>query len=102
MGFRLPGIVGAKQLLRRSSSNGNHVASTVVADVAKGYLAVYVGNESGNMKRFMIPVSYLNRPIFQELLSQAEEEFGFDYPMGGLTIPCAEDTFIDLISRLSA
>ncbi|KAG9135031.1 hypothetical protein Leryth_011538 [Lithospermum erythrorhizon] len=28
---------------------------------------------------------------FRELLSQAEEEFGFDHPTGGLTIPCRED-----------
>ena len=53
------------------------------------------------MKRFVIPVSYLNQPLFQELLCQAEEEFGFDHPMGALTIPCREDAFIDLISRLN-
>ncbi|CAN1852700.1 Auxin-induced protein X15 [Linum perenne] len=23
----------------------------------------------------------------------AEEEFGFDHPMGGLTIPCSEEIF---------
>ncbi|EXB51433.1 hypothetical protein L484_010415 [Morus notabilis] len=91
MGFRLPEVVnGAKQLMRRSSS-----------DVPKGYLAVYVGDES-KMRRFVVPVSYLNRPSFQELLNQAEEEFGFDRPMGGLTIPCREDTFIDLLSCLGA
>ncbi|KAI8021010.1 hypothetical protein LOK49_LG03G03702 [Camellia lanceoleosa] len=38
-------------------------------------------------KRFVIPISYLNNPSFQDLLSQAEEEFGFDHPMGGLPIP---------------
>ena len=97
MGFRIPSLVSVK---RRSSSNGSHVASTV-ADVPKGYLAVYVGDES-KMKRFVIPVLYLNQPSFQELLSQAEEEFGFDHPMGGLTIPCREDAFIDLISRLNS
>ncbi|KAH1044206.1 hypothetical protein AAZX31_09G201000 [Glycine max] len=42
-------------------------------DVPKGYLAVYVGDK---MKQFMIPVTYLNQPSFQDLLSQAEEEFG--------------------------
>ncbi|KAF4380998.1 hypothetical protein F8388_011920 [Cannabis sativa] len=40
--------------------------------------------------------SYLNQPSIQELLSQAEEEFGFDHSMGALTIPCKEDAFIDL------
>ncbi|KAL3000213.1 hypothetical protein AAZX31_09G201400 [Glycine max] len=55
------------------------------------YVAVYVGEKQ---KRFVIPISYLNQPSFQELLSQAEEEFG-------LTIPCSEDVFLYLTSHLS-
>ena len=58
----------------------------------KGYLVVYVGDE---MRRFVIPVSYLNQPSFQELLSQ------FDHPIGGLTIPCKEDEFLNFTSRLN-
>jgi SAUR family protein len=46
-------------------------------------------------------VSYLNEPSFQDLLTKAEEEFGFNHPMGGLTIPCREDKFIDVLSILS-
>ena len=38
----------------------------------------------------------------QKRISQAEEEFGFDYRMHGLTIPCAEDEFISLTSRLTS
>ncbi|EYU35268.1 hypothetical protein MIMGU_mgv1a021605mg [Erythranthe guttata] len=68
-------------------------------EVPKGHLAVYVGENE--MKRFVIPLSYLNHPSFQELLFQAEQEFGFHHPMGGLTIPCREDLFVDLTSRLS-
>ena len=64
----------------------------------KGFVAVYVGE---NMKRFVIPISYLNHPEFQDLLSQAEEEFGFDHPMGGLTIPCTEEAFEGVASNLS-
>ncbi|KAK1572078.1 hypothetical protein Q3G72_027382 [Acer saccharum] len=71
----------------------------MTTDVPKGHLAVYV--EESERKRFVIPVSFLNRSSFQDLLCQAEKEFGFDHPMGGLTIPCGEDTFIDLISQLS-
>ncbi|KAL4389444.1 hypothetical protein AHAS_Ahas03G0045700 [Arachis hypogaea] len=67
-------------------------------DVPKGYLAVYVGDK---MRRFVIPVSYLNQTLFQELLNQTEEEFGYDYPNGGLTIPCREDEFLNLASQLS-
>jgi len=84
MGFRLPSII------RRASS------SKAVDEVPKGYLAVYVGEK---MKRFVIPISLLNQPSFQELLSQSEEEFGYDHPMGGLTIPCSEDVFLELTSH---
>ncbi len=84
MGFHLPGI------RRASSSKG--------LDVPKGYLAVYVGEK---MKRFVIPMSYLNQTSFQDLLSQAVEEFGYEHPMGGLTFPCGEDLFVDITSRLS-
>ena len=93
MGFHFQGVLNAKNLIKKSFSNAK--------DVPKGYLAVYVGNES-KMKRFVVPLSYLNQSSFQELLSQAEEEFGFDHPMGGLMIPCREDTFVELVSRLNA
>lgn len=45
-----------------------------------------------------MPVSYLNHPSFKDLLKRAEDEFGFNHPMGGLTIPCREEIFLDLIA----
>ncbi|XP_027354825.1 auxin-induced protein 6B-like [Abrus precatorius] len=90
MGFHLP-------VIRKASFATNQSASKVV-DVPKGYLAVYVGEK---MRRFVIPLTYLCQPSFQDLLSQAEEEFGYDHPMGGLTIPCGEDMFLDITSRLN-
>ncbi|XP_057456523.1 auxin-induced protein 6B-like [Lotus japonicus] len=90
MGFRLLAI-------RRASFTSSQAASKSVK-VSKGYLAVYVGEEQ---KRFVIPVSYLNQPSFQELLSQAEDEFGYDHPMGGLTIPCSEDVFQQITTHLN-
>ncbi|KAL7118608.1 hypothetical protein ACP275_02G013500 [Erythranthe tilingii] len=83
-----------RQMLRRSLSNERRSN-----EVPKGHLAVYVGESE--KKRFVIPLSYLNNPSFQELLCQAEEEFGFHHPMGGLTIPCSEELFIDITSHLS-
>ncbi|GFQ04894.1 indole-3-acetic acid-induced protein arg7 [Phtheirospermum japonicum] len=83
-----------RQMLRRSLSSEKRSS-----EVPKGHFAVYVGENE--KKRFVIPVSYLNHSSFQELLCQAEEEYGFDHPMGGLTIPCSEDLFVDLTSRLS-
>ncbi|CAJ1978829.1 unnamed protein product [Sphenostylis stenocarpa] len=90
MGFRLSGF-------RTALFVGNEASSKAV-DAPKGYLSVYVGEK---MKRFVIPVSYLNQPSFQELLSQAEEEFGYDHPMGGLTIPCSEDVFQHITCHLN-
>ncbi|KAF3963015.1 hypothetical protein CMV_012546 [Castanea mollissima] len=40
-------------------------------DVPKDYLAVYVGE--GEKKRFVIPISFLNQPTFQQLLNKAKE-----------------------------
>ncbi|KAK4740298.1 hypothetical protein R3W88_003995 [Solanum pinnatisectum] len=68
------------------------------SDIPKGHFAVYVGEKQ--KKRFVIPISFLSEPLFQDLLNQAEEEFGFDHPMGGVTIPCTEDLFVNLTSRL--
>ncbi|XP_031127753.1 auxin-induced protein 15A-like [Ipomoea triloba] len=91
MAISMTRILRAKQGLRRSSSRTNREN-----EVPKGHFAVYVGESK--KKRFVIPISYLKDPSFQDLLSQAEEEFGFDYLMGGITIPCLEDTFLDIIS----
>ncbi|KAK5837804.1 hypothetical protein PVK06_006531 [Gossypium arboreum] len=52
--------------------------------VPKEYFAVYVGE---NQKRFVIPVSFLNQPLFQDLLGMSEEEFRYSHPTGGLPIP---------------
>ncbi|KAK8626760.1 hypothetical protein V6N13_134392 [Hibiscus sabdariffa] len=79
MTIRLPRIISSKK-------------------VPRGYFAVYVGE---NKKRFVIPVSFLNQPLFQDLLGMSEEEFGYSHPTGGLTIPCNEDIFVDVTSRFN-
>lgn len=86
-------LLNAKQILQRSFSIGKESVK-----IQKGHVVVYVGEEE--RKRYSVPVSYLNQPLFQDLLSLAEEEFGYEHPMGGLTIPCSEDTFLGLISQL--
>ena len=98
MGFHFPRVVPTKKFLQRSFSNSRKAAAMAV-NVPKGHFAVYVGENE--KKRFVVPVSLLSQSSFQDLLMQAEDEYGFDHPMGGLTIPCSEDAFIDLISRLN-
>ncbi|PON39113.1 Small auxin-up RNA [Parasponia andersonii] len=63
MGFRFLSVVHARQLIQKPFSS--------TKDVPKGYLAVYVGDES-KMKPFVIPISYLNQPSLQELLRQSK------------------------------
>lgn len=95
MGIRLPSIISsAKQFYKLQSLLTKHQS-----DVPKGHFAVYVGEME--KKRYVVPISYLNHPSFQDLLRQAEEEFGYDHPMGGLTIPCNEDAFVNITSRLN-
>ncbi|KAL5713467.1 hypothetical protein ACHQM5_015538 [Ranunculus cassubicifolius] len=94
MAIRLPSIPHVKRTLPRSLSN----TETLV--VPKGHIAVFVGESQ--KKRFVVPLSYFNHSLFQDLLNQAEEEYGFNHPMGGLTIPCDEDTFLDLTQRLTS
>ncbi|KAI6701126.1 hypothetical protein NL676_015450 [Syzygium grande] len=93
MGIHLLG----KRLQR--SLSGHKEVNSAALDVPKGHFAVYVGENQ--KKRFVIPLSYLSLPSFLDLLSQAEEEFSFDHPMGGLTIPCNEEVFLNLIDGSS-
>ncbi|WOK95337.1 auxin-induced protein 15A-like [Canna indica] len=88
-----------KQILKRCSSSGRgeeEEEEGLPVDVPKGHFVVYVGERRS---RFIVPISYLDRPEFQRLLRQAEEEFGFKHHMG-LTIPCDEVAFRSLTSAL--
>ncbi|KAL4572924.1 hypothetical protein LXL04_019712 [Taraxacum kok-saghyz] len=92
--FRLPSLIGhAKQFNRLQS-----LCNQSLSDVPKGYMAVYVGEIQKT--RFVVPISFLEQSKFRDLLHKSEDEFGFDHPMGGLTIHCQEDAFMDLTSRL--
>nr|GEY37302.1 auxin-responsive protein SAUR21-like [Tanacetum cinerariifolium] len=97
MTIRMPQITHAKKILRESFS---YKTSSTSVHIPKGYFSVYVGEEE--TKRFVVPVSLLSQPAFQELLQQTEEEFGYNHHMGGLTIPCSEDKFTDLACSLGA
>ncbi|GMI91314.1 SMALL AUXIN UPREGULATED RNA 51 [Hibiscus trionum] len=97
---KLPQTAVIKQILKRCSSLGKKQSCDdeqgLPLDVPKGHFVVYVGE---NRSRYIVPISFLNRPEFQSLLHQAEEEFGFDHERG-LTIPCEEVVFQSLTSML--
>lgn len=100
-----------KQILKRCSSLGKRQLQggydqeeeeeegrmNIPVDVPKGHFVVYVGEKR---RRYIVPIGILNRPEFQSLLQQAEEEFGFNHYMG-LTIPCEEVVFQSLTSMLT-
>jgi SAUR family protein len=59
--------------------------------IPKGYFAILVGHED-KLERFVIPVFYINHPLFNDLLKEAEAEYGFDHK-GPITIPCRVEEF---------
>ncbi|XVF86238.1 hypothetical protein PTKIN_Ptkin18bG0024500 [Pterospermum kingtungense] len=66
--------------------------------VPKGFIAVYVGPE---LRRFVIPMSYLAMPEFRALMDQVAEEFGFEHE-GGLEFPCDQQEFEEILLRCGA
>nr|XP_043625452.1 auxin-induced protein 15A-like [Erigeron canadensis] len=94
MGMGIIKITNAKQKLNKKGSLGANKDFP-----KKGHFAVYVGEMQ---KRFVIPLSTLNHPLFRDLLHWAEEEFGFDNSEGGLKIPCNVDYFEGLVSLISS
>lgn len=71
------------------------------AAVPKGKMAVYVGQKDGDFKRVLVPVIYINHPLFGQLLREAEEEYGHDHP-GGITIPCRFSDFENVKTRIAS
>lgn len=69
--------------------------------VPKGHLAIYVGQKDGDFQRVLMPVIYVNHPLFGELLREAEAEYGFNQ-QGGITIPCRYSEFERVQTRIAA
>ncbi|RYR51212.1 hypothetical protein Ahy_A06g026251 isoform C [Arachis hypogaea] len=80
-----------------SSAANNRSSSSPPSDVPAGHVAVCVGI---NCTRFVVRATHLNHPVFQKLLVQAEEEYGFANH-GPLAIPCDEALFEDVIRFIS-
>ncbi|KAI3451460.1 hypothetical protein Pfo_008125 [Paulownia fortunei] len=85
-----PNAAALKQILKKCSSFGKK------HDVPKGHFAVYVGE---NRSRYVVPITFLAHPEFQNLLQRAEEEFGFHHDTG-ITLPCDEQDFCSLVSMI--
>lgn len=96
---KIQNIVRVRQMLRRwrRRSTTPTSSSRRLTDVPAGHVAICVGM---NCKRFIIRATYLNHPIFQKLLLDAEEEYGFANS-GPLTIPCEESEFEEILRFIS-
>nr|CAD1843676.1 unnamed protein product [Ananas comosus var. bracteatus] len=80
--------------LERSLLNSKEEEQTTIPkDVPKGHMVVYVGEEC---KRYVIRLSYLEHPLFRELLDRARDEYEFQ-PDSRLCIPCGEDVFLNVL-----
>ncbi|KAH7655887.1 Small auxin-up RNA protein [Dioscorea alata] len=58
----------------------------------KGCLAIRVGNKEEQQQPFVVPVKYLNHPLFAILLKEAKDEFGLQHN-GAIIIPYHVDDF---------
>lgn len=93
---------GARSLcVARPGSGYTQLGSDPDPCVPKGHLAVYVGQKDGEFHRVFVPVIYFNHPLFNELLKEAEEEYGFNHP-GGITIPCQYAEFERVKTRIAS
>ncbi|KAG6431032.1 hypothetical protein SASPL_109107 [Salvia splendens] len=70
-------------------------------EIPKGHVAVYVGQKEGDFERILVPLVFINHPLFGDLLKEAENEFGYSHP-GGLTIPCRISEFESVQTRIKA
>ncbi|KAK4716662.1 hypothetical protein R3W88_015000 [Solanum pinnatisectum] len=91
-----------RSVLSYSSSDSDEPAqpdSNSRRRTPSGSLAVYVGVDENERRRFVIPTRFLNLPVFISLLDKAEEEFGFQ-PTGGLVLPCEVELFSEILRLL--
>jgi SAUR family protein len=63
---------------------------------AEGCFSVYVGTER---ERFVVRTECVNHPLFQVLLEEAEEEFGYT-ATGPLELPCDAEAFTRVLEQI--
>ncbi|KAK3412609.1 indole-3-acetic acid-induced protein ARG7 [Eucalyptus grandis] len=91
-------IVTIRQMLRRwRRKAAAQAAAAPPPDVPAGHVAVLVG---ARCRRYVVPATHLNHPVFRRLLVRAEEEYGFANH-GPLAIPCDEAAFEEILMAVS-
>ncbi|XP_057518651.1 auxin-responsive protein SAUR36-like [Amaranthus tricolor] len=91
-----------KQGLLKSVSTREYVrVDSKPIRIPKGHLAVHVEEPEGDTRRVLIPILFLNHPLFGKLLEEAENVYGFNHP-GRITIPCPITEFENVQTRIAA
>ncbi|XP_047063370.1 auxin-induced protein X15-like [Lolium rigidum] len=88
----IPSIAWLRRAVRRWRARGSGSRA-----VPAGHVAVCADGA-----RFVVRLAHLGHPAFQELLRQAEEEYGFPPGASGpVALPCDEHRLRDVIRRVS-
>ncbi|KAI3467770.1 hypothetical protein Pfo_024433 [Paulownia fortunei] len=82
-------IVETHDQEKRSEKRSNKVTP-------KGCFSIYVGPDK---ERFVIKTKYLNHPLFNMLLEEAESEYGYSIE-GPLALPCEVNHFIKVLMKM--
>ncbi|KAL6844893.1 hypothetical protein ACP4OV_025552 [Aristida adscensionis] len=72
--------IGRKRLAWGTTKEGDECCASVAG---KGHCVVYTADGT----RFEVPLAYLGKTVFEELLQMSHEEFGFASD-GPITLPC--------------
>ncbi|XP_058076979.1 auxin-responsive protein SAUR64-like [Magnolia sinica] len=80
-------------LSRKDDAADSSGGTTSLAD--KGHFVVYTTNKT----RFVVPMLYLNNPIFKELLIMSTDEFGLTY-VGPIIVPCPANFMENILSLI--
>lgn len=72
-----------RRILTRRTRKSSEAESCIKSVASKGHFVAYTIDG----KRFMVPLEYLNSPIFIELFRMSEDQFGLPCD-GPITMPC--------------
>ncbi|KAK3198842.1 hypothetical protein Dsin_022257 [Dipteronia sinensis] len=85
----------SKNSYKRLANADDEKKSAQKLEVARGCVAMYVGDER---KRYQVPLIYLSLPKFQELIKTSQED-AYDIKIDGpITLACATQTFEQLLN----
>jgi len=89
--------ISRPHLKLKSFSENDDVDDDEKGEIAPhGCFPVHVGAER---ERFVVKTKYVNHPLFQKLLEEAEQEYGFDCD-GPIWLPCNVDLFYKVLAEM--